>query len=173
MKKMISLALGLGLLAGAFAAQAQAPRASPADKVSVTMNGKAVTIDYSRPYLKGRTVGNEVAPFGKVWRTGANEATRLETAGDLMLGSLHVPAGTYSIYTIPGEGEWTLIVNKTAKQWGTVYDEKMDLGRAKMKVGKTAAPVEQLTIALEAKGAAGTLKISWGGVEASIAVMAH
>lgn len=173
MKNMISLVLGLGLLAGAFAVQAQAPRASPADKVSATLNGKAVTIDYSRPSLKGRTVGKEVAPFGKVWRTGANEATRLECAGDLMLGSLHVPAGSYSLYTIPGESEWTLIVNKTAKQWGTVYDEKMDLGRAKMKVGKTAASVEQLTIALEAKGAAGTLKISWGGVEASIAVAAH
>ncbi len=175
MKNAISITLGLGLLAGAFAAQAQAPRASPHETVKVMMNGKPVQIDYGRPYAKGRDVwSGSIAPLGKVWRTGADEATTLVSTGDLMLGSLHVPAGTYTLFTIPGETEWTLIVNKVAKQWGAVkYDEKMDLGRVKMKVAKTAAPVEQFTIVLDANGAKGTLKMSWAGVEASIPVMAH
>ena len=174
MKKLITLAMGLGLLAGAFAMQAQEKRASPHDTVKAVMNGKAITIEYGRPYLKGRGFETELAPFGQVWRTGADEATTLVCEGDLMLGTLHVPAGSYTLFTIPEAGGWTLIVNKVAKQWGAFkYDEKMDLGRAKMKVAKTAAPVEQFTIALDAKGTMGTLKMSWANVEASIPVMAH
>ena len=175
MKNVVSVALGFGLLAGAFAAQAQAPKASPHETVSAVINGKSVRIEYGRPSVKGRDVwSGSLAPLGKVWRTGADEATTLVCEGDLMLGSLHVPAGAYTLFTIPGEGEWTLIVNKVAKQWGAFkYDEKMDLGRVKMKVAKTAAPVEQFTIALDAKGAMGTLKLSWANVEASVHVMAH
>jgi len=174
MKKIVSLVFGLGMLAGAFAMQAQEKRASPHEKISAVMNGKKVTIEYGRPYLKGRGFGTELAPSGQVWRTGADEATTLVTEGDLMLGSLHVPAGTYTLFTIPTAGEWTLIVNKVPKQWGAFkYDEKMDLGRAKMKAAKTSGPVEQFTIALDAKGSQGTLKMSWGNVEASIPVMAH
>ena len=172
MKKIISMALGFGLMAGAFAVQAQ--KASPHETVNAVMNGKKIKIEYGRPYVKGRNVWVDLAPTGKVWRTGADEATTLMCEGDLMLGSLHVPAGSYTMFTIPGEGEWTLIVNKVAKQWGAFkYDEKMDLGRVKMKVGKTAGPVEQFTIVLDASGAKGTLKMSWANVEASIAVMAH
>ena len=174
MKQVVTLAVGLGLLACAFAAQAQTPRASPHDTVKAMLNGKAVTIEYGRPSLKGRGFGTELAPYGKVWRTGADEATTLVCEGDLMVGSLHVPAGSYTLFTIPEAGEWTLVVNKVAKQWGAFkYDEKMDLGRVKMKVAKTAAPVEQFTIALDAKGAMGTLKMSWASVEASVAVMGH
>lgn len=175
MKHVISVALGFGLLAGAFAVQAQTPKASPHETVKAVMNGKAVTIEYGRPSVKGRDVwSGTLAPLGKVWRTGADEATTLVCEGDLMLGSLHVPAGSYTLFTIPGEGEWTLIVNKVAKQWGAFkYDEKMDLGRVTMKATKTAAPVEQFTIVLDAKGAMGTLKMSWANVEASIHVMAH
>ncbi len=174
MKKVISLALGLGLLAGTFAMQAVAQKASPHETVNAVMNGKTIKIEYGRPYAKGRNIYADLAPLGKVWRTGADEATTLVCQGDLMLGSLHVPAGSYTLFTIPGEGEWTLIVNKVAKQWGAFkYDEKMDLGRVKMKVGKTAAPVEQFTIGLDAQGSKGTLKMAWGAVEASVPVMAH
>jgi Protein of unknown function (DUF2911) len=176
MKKAVSLALGLGLLAGAFAAQAQEPKkkASPHEQVKVVLNNQAVVIEYGRPYVKGRNVYADLAPLGKVWRTGADEATTLSCTGDLMLGSLHVPAGTYTLFTIPGEGEWTLIVNKVAKQWGAFkYDEKMDLGRVKMKAAKLSAPVEQFTITLDGQGSKGSLKMAWGNMEASIPLMAH
>lgn len=173
MKNVISMTLGFGLLAGAFALQAQ--KASPHETVKAVLNGKTITIEYGRPYVKERDVwSGSLAPKGKVWRTGADEATTLVLQGDIMLGDLHVPAGSYTLFTIPGDSEWTLIVNKVAKQWGAFkYDEKMDLGRAKMKVAKTASAVEQFTIALDAMGSKGTLKMSWANVEASIPVMAH
>lgn len=175
MKNVMTMTLGFGLLAGAFAVQAQAPKASPHETVNAVLNGKSIKIEYGRPSVKGRDVwSGSLAPMGKVWRTGADEATTLVLQGDIMLGDLHVPAGSYTLFTIPGESEWTLVVNKVAKQWGAFkYDEKMDLGRAKMKVAKTASPVEQFTIALDASGSKGTLKMSWANLEASIPVMAH
>jgi hypothetical protein len=124
--------------------------------------------------MKGREIMGKLVPFGQVWRTGADEATVLTTEGDLMLGSLHVPAGTYSLFTLPTESDWTLIVNKTAKQWGAFkYDQGTDLGRAKMKVEKLSAPVEQFTITLDAQASKGTLKLAWEKTAASIPVMMH
>ena len=175
MKKILSMILGLGLLAATLSGQAKKP-ASPHETTSAVVGGKKITITYGRPYVKGRNVwAGSLAPYGKVWRTGADDATTFTTEADVMLGSLHVPAGTYSLFTIPGEKEWTLILNKTAKQWGAFnYDEKQDLGRAKMTVKKLSAPVEQLTIVVEpAGGSKGTLKISWSDTEASIPVMMH
>lgn len=172
MRKALSALLGLGLIlaAGAFA---QRQRVSPHEKVEATLNGKKIVIEYGRPYLKDRSLGT-LAPNGQVWRTGADEATTLMCEGDLMIGSLHVPAGTYALFTVPGDTEWTLVVNKTAKQWGAFkYDSGTDLGRVKMKLGKTASPVEQFTIALSGSGSKGELKMSWGGVEVSVPIMAH
>jgi hypothetical protein len=110
-----------------------------------------------------------------VWRTGADEATKLTTEADLMIGSLHVPKGTYSLFTIPGEKEWTLILNKEADQWGAYkYDQSKDLGRVKMTARKLDKPVEQLTISVEsAGGSRGVLKIAWSDLEASVPVMVH
>lgn len=176
MKKMLSALLGLGLLAATAAAQDAKKPASPHESTSATIGGKKITITYGRPYVKGRNVwAGSLAPYGKVWRTGADDATTFTTEGDVMLGSLHVPAGTYSLFTIPGEKEWTLILNKVAKQWGAYnYDEKQDLGRIKMAAKKLTAPIEQLTIAVVSGGGnKGTLKISWSDAEASIPVMMH
>ena len=92
-----------------------------------------------------------------------------------MVGALHVPQGSYSLFTIPGEKEWTLILNKTVKQWGAFkYEEKTDLGRAPMKVGTSAKAVEKLTITIEpGAGNRGVLKIAWDTTEATIDLMAH
>ncbi len=175
MKKMLSTLLGLGLLACALPAQEKKP-ASPHETTSAVIAGKKITITYGRPYVKGRNVwAGALAPYGKVWRTGADDATTFTTEGDVMLGSMHVPAGTYSLFTIPGEKEWTLILNKVAKQWGAFnYDQKQDLGRVQMPAKKLSSPVEQVTIAVvPAGGDKGTLKISWSDAEASIPVMMH
>ncbi len=142
---------------------------SPHVKSDWTVAGANISITYGRPYLKGRTVGKEVAPFGRPWRVGADEATTLVTDKALKFGTLSVPAGTYTLYTVPGETEWQLIVSKKTGQWGIPDPgEAEDLGRAPMKVGKTAAPVEQLTISIEPSSGGGTLKVEWGTTSASI-----
>lgn len=172
------LSTGLLLTGAAMTMEAQRQRVSPRETVSATIGGKKVTIEYSRPSVKGRDVwdaNGSLAPFGKVWRTGADEATTITTEGDLMLGSLHVPAGTYALFTIPGDSEWTLIVNKVAKQWGAFkYDAAQDLGRVKMKAAKQDSATETFTIELNATtGANGVLKMTWDKLSASIPVMMH
>lgn len=174
MRKALFAMATFGLLTGAGLLQAQKPRVSPHETVTATLGGKKVTIEYGRPSMKGREIFGKLVPYGEVWRTGADEATILTTEGDLMLGSLHVPAGSYSLFTIPAADGWTIIVNNTAKQMGAFkYDEKTDLGRAKMKTEKAPA-TQQFTIALEPKGAnAGTLRMTWDTVSATIPVMMH
>lgn len=176
MKRLLVSLMGFGLLAGVALAQDEKKPASPHESTKAVVGGKSITITYGRPYVKGRNVwAGSLAPYGKVWRTGADDATTITTEGDVMLGSLHVPAGTYSLFTIPGEKEWTLVLNKVAKQWGAYnYDEKQDLGRAKMAAKKLGSPVEQLTISVQpGKGNMGVLKIAWSDTEASIPVMMH
>src|SRR5579864_4336818 len=124
-------------------------RPSPPGTADCTINGKKVTIDYSRPYLKGRKLGTDLAPYGKVWRTGANEATTLTTAIALDIGGAKVPAGTYTLYTLPSEGTWKLIINKQTGQWGTEYHQEQDLARVDMKKQEIVVPVEQFTISLD------------------------
>lgn len=161
------LAILCVLIVAAVAWQRQ--RASPHETVEATIGGKKITITYGRPYLKGRkAVGGSLVPYGQVWRTGADEATILTTEADLMIGSLSVPKGSYSLFTLPTEAGWKLIVNKTDKQWGAFsYKEADDLGRTDMKVGKTASPVEQFTISLTSGG---VLKMEWENTSASVDV---
>lgn len=141
---------------------------SPHVRSEWTVDGAKISITYGRPSLKGRTVGKEVAPFGKPWRTGADEATTLTTDKALKIGTVAVPAGTYTLFTLPGETEWQLIVSKQTGQWGTQYAEGQDLGRVPMKVETTSQPTEQLTISVEDTPAGGTLKVSWGTTSASV-----
>jgi len=132
-----------------------AARPSPLDSVSFTVGGQAVKICYGRPSLKGRhMVGGDAVPFGKVWRTGANETTKFITAARVTAGSIEVPAGMYALYAVPGEREWVLIVNKAHEQWGherSYTDEIMaqDLGRTPAPVEPLASPVETFTIRAE------------------------
>ena len=171
MRKLTAVTLST-LVLFAFAASADHDTAkkplSPPQEVKYSANGKHVTVNYNAPSKRGRAIMGSLVPYGKVWRTGANAATTLTTTTDLMLGSLHVPAGKYSLYTIPGEKEWTLIVNKQTGQWGTNYDEKQDLGRVKMKVTRLDKPVEQFAIAVDKN-----LTLSWENTQASVPVLVH
>jgi hypothetical protein len=160
-------------VAGLLLAQ-QEKRASPHEQTSATIGGKKITIEYGRPYKKGRTIFGGLVPFDKVWRTGADEATMLTTEADLMIGKLHVPAGSYSLFTVPGESKWTLIVNKVAKQWGAYkYEEAQNLGTTEMKAASGPA-VEQFTISIEAQGdRKGTLKMAWDQTVATAPIIVH
>jgi hypothetical protein len=154
--------------------QDKSKRPSPPGTAEVTLKNKEITIDYSRPSLKGRKVGQELAPYGKVWRTGANEATALNTAIDLNIGGAKVPAGKYTLYTLPSEGTWKLIINKQTGQWGTQYDESQDLARVDMK--KTALPqsVEQFTISFDKKDEnTANLNLDWENTRVSVKIKAE
>jgi hypothetical protein len=141
---------------------------SPEMKTSATIAGKQIRIEYSAPSARGRKVMGDVVPYGQVWRTGADGATTLVTDADLKFGSLTVPKGTYTLWTLPGENDWQLIINKQTGQWGTNYDQSQDLGRVPMKVTKLSSPREQVQITLKPTGAnTGELQVSWGDVEAS------
>lgn len=148
-------------------------RPSPPGTAEVTLKGKKITIDYSRPFLKGRHVGQELAPFDKVWRTGANEATSLTTEIDLNIGGASVPAGKYTLYTLPSEGTWKLIINKQTGQWGTVYNQDQDLARVDMKKSQSPQPVEQFTISFDKKNdSSADLVLEWENLRLSVPVQA-
>ena len=141
---------------------------SPHVRASWTIDGTNISIDYGRPALKGRTVGKDVAPIGQVWRTGADEATTLKIDKMLMFGSVHLAPGTYTLYTLPGEKAWQLVINTQTGQWGTVYDQAQDVARVPMTVGKAPAAAEALTISIDDTPAGGTLHIDWGTTRASV-----
>jgi hypothetical protein len=149
-------------------------RASPDDVVTSTVGGKKVTVEYSRPSMKGRQIFGGLVPNGKPWRTGANETTLLTLEGDFMVGKIHAPKGTYGVYTIPDEKSWTLALSKTATGMGEEFDQAQDIGRTPMKVSKAAAPVEQFTISITPSGGKqGTLKFAWDTTEATVDLTAH
>lgn len=158
----------------AMAQQDKSKRPSPPATADVTLKGKKITIDYSRPSLKGRKVGQELAPYGKVWRTGANEATTLTTETDLNIGGTKVPAGKYTIYSLPSEGTWKLIISKQTGQWGTEYHEEQDLARIDMKKSPLSQPVEQFTISFDKKNeSTAELNLDWENTRVSVTVKAE
>jgi DUF2911 family protein len=164
MKKLIILTLIAGLTASinASAQQDKSKRPSPPAKVSQTLSsGAVVSIDYSRPSLKERPL-SQLAPDGKVWRTGANEATVFETSKDVKIEGKTLPAGKYSVYSIPGEKEWTLIFNKAWNQWGTVYNESEDSLRVKVKPGKAPKFTEMMTFGIAQNG---KISLSWADTQ--------
>jgi hypothetical protein len=168
------------ILAVALPVMAQRKRVSPHETVSATIDGSKVTIVYGRPYTKDpktgepRKIWGKLLPYGKVWRTGADEATILTTEKDLDIGGTTVPAGKYSLYTLPEEsGTSKLIINKQTGQWGTEYDESKDLARVDLKKETLDKPVDQFTMALEpGASGGGTLKMTWETTQYSVPVKA-
>ena len=142
---------------------------SPPDSVKANVAGAALAVRYSRPSTRGRAIFGNVVPWHQVWRTGANQATIFETSADLVIAGTPVPAGKYSLWTLPSPAGWKLIVNKNTGQWGTDYNAQYDLARLDMKVERLLQPVEQFTIALYGSGKDGVLALSWERTMASIA----
>jgi hypothetical protein len=162
------------LLTTVAAQQDKSKRASPPGTAEVTLNGKKVTIDYSRPSMKGRKIMGELVPYGQVWRTGANEATTLNTETDLNIGGTHVPAGKYTLYTLPSENTWKLIINKQTGQWGTEYHPEQDLARVDMQKSQTQQPVEQFTISFDKKSEnSADLVMEWENTRLTVPVKAQ
>jgi len=165
MKKVISLFAIAAISLASFNAcsQDKSKRPSPPDKVTATnAKGATISIDYSQPSVKGRTIGKEIAPFGEVWRTGANESTKFEIDKEVTIGGKKLPAGKYGLYTIPGEKEWTIIFNKKADLWGSGgYSDADDALRTVVAAKKAPAFAEKMTFKLNN---AGIISLMWGDV---------
>ncbi len=142
---------------------------SPRDSATLVLSNARIAVNYGRPSMRGRRIIGGVVPFGKVWRTGANEATSFTTSAKLVVDSMTIPKGAYTLYTLPGKSRWLLIVNKQTGQWGTVYSANRDLVRLPMKRRALAKAVEKLTIDLQAAGTdAGILRLRWERTELSV-----
>jgi hypothetical protein len=164
-RALLTSVVVLGFAAGALSAQPLSPSA----QTSVTIGGKKITIGYSAPSMRGRKIFGELEGYGRVWRTGANEATKLDTSADLTINGLKVPKGTYSLFTYLDPTQWQLIVNKQTGMSGLDYDQAQDLGRVKMTMSKPAAPVETFKIKLESAGGnKGKLTLAWENIVASV-----
>ncbi len=160
-------------LAAEFAARDQAGAGlgvlSPRDSVRADVAGAHLLVDYSRPSVRGRTIFGGVVPWGEVWRTGADAATQLVTDKDLSIGGVDVPAGTYTLWTIPAQaGGWKLVINKQHGQWGTSYDPAQDLARIDLPTTHLAQPVERFTFEVGPAADGGVLAFSWADTRAAV-----
>jgi hypothetical protein len=145
-------------------------RPSPAAQAQCQFSdGKTITVDYSSPRVKGRKIFGDLVPYGQVWRTGANEATTFVTTANTKAGSLMIPAGNYTLFTVPNQDKWTLIINKKTGEWGIPYKYESDeLGRVDMKASQTSSAVENFTISFDQMGSSCNMNISWENTKASV-----
>jgi hypothetical protein len=165
--------LDLPAMTASFAAREQAGGGmgmlSPRDTVRATVAGASLWVDYGRPGKRGRTVFGEVVPFGEVWRTGANAATQFRTDKALDFGGIVVPAGFYTLWTLPSRDGWKLVVNGETGQWGTEHKADKDLYTIPMKVSALPSAVERFTIGVEPGEGGGVLNLDWDTTRASVA----
>ncbi len=152
--------LALGTLAAAQQDKSKRP-SPPAQAQCKFADGKTMTVDYSSPRMKGRKIYGGLVPYGQVWRTGANEATSLVTSANLTVGGKDVPAGSYTIFTIPDSAKWTLIISKKTGEWGIPYPEGDDFLRMDMQVAKLDSPAENFTIVFHEHGSACMMHLNW------------
>ena len=178
MKTLKSFLFIAAIIGAALPAMAQQKRVSPHETTGAVIDGNRVTVVYGRPYTKdpktgeARKIWGGLVPYGKVWRTGADEATLFITQKPVMLGDTAVPAGVYTLYTLPQEdGSAKLIVNKQVGQWGTQYDESQDLARIDLKKDTLDKTADQLAISVSKnKEGGGILKIGWENTQYSVAI---
>jgi hypothetical protein len=170
MKKLISFSLLFAVLFATLSCSAQedkSKRPSPPAKLTATINDARIVIDYSQPSVKGRTIGKEIAPYGEVWRTGANEATTFEVSRDVKIEGRELKAGKYGLFTIPAENEWTIIFNKEPNQWGAFkYDKSKDILRVPVKPTKAKSFTEQMTFVQNGN----KIALLWGDTEVDFMV---
>jgi hypothetical protein len=151
-------------------AQDASKRPSPAAQAQCKFSdGKTVKSDYSSPRMKGRKIFGGLVPYGEVWRAGANEATTLVTDTNLTIGGKDVPAGSYTLFTVPNADKWVLVISKKTGEWGVPYPgEGDDLARADMRVSSLSSPMENFTIGFDQTGSACAMHLDWEKTRASV-----
>lgn len=176
MRKSIALlsVLCLALAVFVFISHAhQQNKPSPPATASLDLGGgKSITIDYSSPRMRGRKIFGGLVPYGQVWRAGANEATTFVTTADITVGGTAVPAGSYTLFAVPEQDKWTLIISKKTGEWGTQYPgPSNDLARIPMKVSTLPSPLENFTISFDKSANGGALNMDWETTRASVAIV--
>ena len=177
MKKIFLKGIGLtlvGLFMSSliFAQQDKSKRASPPETATGTVAGSTITINYSSPAVKGRTIWGDLVPYDKVWRLGANEATIFETSKDIMVGGKKLPAGKYSLYAIPGKDNWTFIFNSKTGQWGikmdgsTTDDPANDVLKVTAKPQKSSSFNERMKFNVDQQG----FSVEWENLKVSVPI---
>ncbi|WP_260706274.1 DUF2911 domain-containing protein [Edaphobacter flagellatus] len=162
------------LLAASGVAQSGKAAPSPAETATVSLQGKSITVKYGAPSMRGRKIVGALVPYGKVWRTGANDATSFTTNTALKIGDASIPAGTYTLFTLPGEQQWVLILNKQTGQWGLEYHQEQDLAHIPMKSSTLASPQEKMSITFEnTKGNSTEMHIKWENTDESVKITAQ
>jgi len=172
MQKRIALPTLLALILSTASFAQTGNRPSPAASATCDLGGgKSIKTEYSSPRMKGRKIYGGLVPYGEVWRTGANEASTFVTTADVKVGGKDVPAGNYTIFTIPNADKWTLIISKKTGEWGIPYKYESDeLARVDMKVTKLPSPAENFTIAYDKSGSGCTLRMDWENTRASVEI---
>ncbi|MGC9199735.1 MAG: DUF2911 domain-containing protein [Acidobacteriaceae bacterium] len=146
---------------------------SPSAMTSVSLDGAHITIHYSSPAKRGRAIMGGLVPYGQVWRTGANQATSFVTSGEIKVGTLRVPAGSYTLFTLPQEPgkPWLLILSKKTGEWGIPYPAGDDLGRTPMHYTKLPQTQQSLTISFQNTGRRSTqLHVRWENTDESVLI---
>lgn len=171
------LAVGLALAVAVHAQTPAAPKlvlpqASPPATIKQQVGVTDIEVNYNRPSVKGRKIFGGLVPYGEIWRTGANSATKISFSTDVKIGDTAVPAGTYELFTIPGEKEWTVIVHKNMSQWGSyAYDQKNDVARVTAKVSSLSSPVETFSIWFnDLRDTSATLNFTWETAHVSVPI---
>lgn len=137
---------------------------SPLDLAAFPNRGanKAIKVFYSRPQLKGRTVGEELAPYGKLWRTGANDATQIQFLQDMKFGEKTIKKGAYSLFTIPNQNEWTIIISSDVDNWATRgYNETNEVARVTVPATTADESLEAFSIAFEGNDSGAIMHLGW------------
>lgn len=167
-KKHLQVAFSflMAIMLISFTSCAQGNRASPATTASGKAGNSDITINYSSPAVKGRTVWGELVPYGKVWRAGANEATTFTTSKDITVEGKKLPAGKYSLFAVPGQNEWQVIFNSQTGQWGTQHDAAKDVLTVTVKPRTSASMNERLAYDVNNNG----LVLKWDRLEVPVSI---
>jgi Protein of unknown function (DUF2911) len=158
-----------GLTVLAIPGKSQEVVSPPAKAACKFADGKTISVAYSSPRMRGRKIFGDLVPFGEVWRTGADNATSFVTKADLVVGGKNIPAGSYTLFTLPTQSNWTLIISKQTGEFGIPYPgEQFDFARIEMKLSKLPSPLENFTISFDQTGPSCAMRLDWESTRASI-----
>src|SRR6266853_1551073 len=161
----------LGLTGASIPGWSQQVLSPPAKAACKLADGKTITVAYSSPRMRGRKIFGDLVPYGEVWRAGADDATSFVPNVDLIVAGKNVPSGKYTMFTLPTQTKWILIISKQTGEWGIPYPgEKFDLVRMEMKVSRLASPLENFTISFDRAGTSCTMKLDWETTRAAVDV---
>jgi hypothetical protein len=176
MRSLVAICSGIFLCLVVFAAPSRAQMggqvASPPAKADCTFSdGKTIHVDYFSPRMRGRKIFGGLVPYGEPWRAGANDATTFIIDVNVTVAGKEVPAGSYTLFTLPTQDGWTLIISKQTGEWGIPYPgEEYDFARVPMKVSKLPSPVENFTIAFDQGGKTCTMRLDWETTRAVVEI---